>query len=356
MKNTEKRKERWSGLLLDWFTRNRRDLPWRQGSPRDPYKVWVSEIMLQQTKVETVRPYYESWMQAFPDIPTLAAASEDDVLRQWQGLGYYSRARNLHEAVCEVQRKYGGRVPDDKDEVLALKGVGEYTAGAILSLAYGEKIPAVDGNVLRIFARLYDIEDNVLSGKVKKAVTALVETQLPEENPGAFNEALMDLGALVCIPKSPRCEVCPLAAICQAHALGKEKELPKRTLKKKVPTEQITVAVIGEGTKWLIHRRPAKGLLASLWEFPNALGKGKAGREAVCEFIKAETGLDVAIEEKSFGKQKSVFSHKIWQMTLYRGQVAGGTFHGGEAWQWLDRQAYTSVPWAGPHGKITALV
>lgn len=346
---------KWSPLLLDWFAKNKRDLPWREDSPRDPYKVWVSEIMLQQTKVETVRPYYANWMSHFPDIPALAAASEDEVLRQWQGLGYYSRARNLHEAVCEVQAKYGGRVPDNKKEVLALKGVGEYTAGAILSLAYGKKVPAVDGNVLRIFARLYDIEENVLSARVKKEVTTLASAQLPEEKPGAFNEALMDLGALVCIPKAPRCTACPLAKICQAHALGKEKELPKRVTKKQVPTEEIAVVVVASGTKWLIHRRPPKGLLASLWEFPNAAGQGKAGIRAVQDLLE-KVGLQVSAEEEAVTRQKSVFSHKIWQLTVYRGRVLAGELKREEDWQWLDCRDYTSVPWAGPFGKLTAKV
>ena len=168
------KKEHWSPLLLDWFAAHGRDLPWRDETPRDPYKVWVSEIMLQQTKVETVRPYYDSWMDHFPTLSALAAASQDEVLRQWQGLGYYSRARHLHQAVQEVQAKYGGHVPENKKDVQSLKGVGDYTAGAILSLAYGQKEPAVDGNVLRIFARLYDIEENILSTPVKKAVTVLV--------------------------------------------------------------------------------------------------------------------------------------------------------------------------------------
>ena len=195
----------WSPVLLQWFDAYGRDLPWRRDVPRDPYKVWVSEIMLQQTKVEAVRPYYDSWMDRFPDIPTLAAASQDDVLRQWQGLGYYSRARNLHEAVREVAASYGGKVPKNKKDILALKGVGDYTAGAILSIAYGEAEAAVDGNVLRVFARLYNIDGNILSGPVKKEITALVQAQIPQGRAGAFNEALMDFGAMICIPKHPRC-------------------------------------------------------------------------------------------------------------------------------------------------------
>ena len=258
------KKEHWSPLLLDWFAAHGRDLPWRDETPRDPYKVWVSEIMLQQTKVETVRPYYDSWMDHFPTLSALAAASQDEVLRQWQGLGYYSRARNLHQAVQEVQAKYGGHVPENKKDVQSLKGVGDYTAGAILSLAYGQKEPAVDGNVLRIFARLYDIEENILSTPVKKKVTALVAEQLPDEAPGAFNEALMDLGAMICIPKHPRCPDCPLQELCLAHRVGKECELPIRLVKKKSPVEDITVFVVRKGEQWLVHRRPPTGLLASM--------------------------------------------------------------------------------------------
>ena len=347
--------ELWSPLLLDWFAAHGRDLPWRDESPRDPYKVWVSEIMLQQTKVETVRPYYDSWMEHFPTIPALAAASQDEVLRQWQGLGYYSRARNLHEAVQEVQAKYGGHVPENKKEVQSLKGVGDYTAGAILSLAYGQKEPAVDGNVLRIFARLYDIEENILSTPVKKAVTVLVAEQLPDDAPGAFNEALMDLGAMICIPKHPRCQDCPLEKLCLAHRAGKEGELPIRLVKKKSPVEDITVVVVRNGSQWLVHRRPPKGLLASMWEFPNAQGKGEEGLHAVGQLL-AQKGLTLAADDQSIGSLKSVFSHKTWQMTIYEGRITQGKLEEEEDWQWIDCKAYASLPWAGPHGKITAMV
>ncbi|WP_289001160.1 A/G-specific adenine glycosylase [uncultured Megasphaera sp.] len=344
----------WAQLLLHWFYANRRDLPWRT-VPRDPYKVWVSEIMLQQTKVEAVRPYYESWMDRFPTVQALAAASEDDVLRQWQGLGYYSRARNLHDAVCEVQREYGGKVPDTLAGMRSLKGVGDYTAGAVLSIAYKKPVPAVDGNVLRIFARLYVIEDNILSAKVKKSVTALAAKQVPPDAPGDFNEALMDLGATVCIPKHPRCDTCPLQKRCGARALGKETELPVRLTRKHVPVEEITVVAVADGQRWLLHRRPSKGLLASMWEFPNAVGAGEAGLEAVQRLVQ-DLGLSVAIDDQPVGTLRHVFSHKIWQMTIYTAECTGGTLETKEDWQWLDRSCYTDVPWAGPHGKITAMV
>ena len=340
----------WSPVLLEWFDAHGRDLPWRRDVPRDPYKVWVSEIMLQQTKVEAVRPYYDSWMDRFPDIPTLAVASQDDVLRQWQGLGYYSRARNLHEAVREVAASYGGKVPKNKKDILALKGVGDYTAGAILSIAYGEAEAAVDGNVLRVFARLYNIDGNILSGPVKKEITALVQAQIPQDRAGAFNEALMDFGAMICIPKHPRCGECPLADICMAKRAGREQELPVRIVKKKVPTEPVTVVVVEDNGRWLIHRRPPQGLLASMWEFPN----GTDGLDGVRQLTEG-VGVTIDVDEEPIGTLKHVFSHKIWQMTIYEGRRIGGELVEKEDWQWLPRRDVTSVPWAGPHGKITAM-
>jgi len=350
----QEKNSQWAPVLLTWYRTHRRDLPWRSDFPRDPYHVWVSEIMLQQTKVEAVKPYYDNWMEQFPTMQALAAASQDDVLRQWQGLGYYSRARNLHEAVQEVVSSYDGNVPDTKKELLSLKGVGAYTAGAILSIAYGEPEVAVDGNVLRVFARLYNIAGNILSAPVKKEITALAQAQIPVQEAGAFNEALMDFGAMICIPKSPRCGECPLVSYCSAKKAGTEKELPLRITKKNIPTEHIAVCVLSQRQCWLIHRRPARGLLASMWEFPNVAGSGAAGQTALQQLL-ASVGLYVDIDPAPRGTIKHVFSHKIWQMTLYEGRLTGGTLQTKEDWQWLPKKAYTSVPWAGPHGKITAM-
>ena len=225
----------WPKRLLSWFDANKRDLPWRESKPRNPYHVWVSEIMLQQTRTEAVKPYYESWMARFPTIKDLADADEQDVLHQWQGLGYYSRARNLHKAAREMEEKYGSEMPDTADEVRALPGIGDYTAGAILSIAFGKKEPAVDGNVLRVYARLYGIEDDVLKTAGRKKIRTLCEETIPERA-GDFNEALMDLGANVCIPKRPRCSMCPLSSYCRALKEGREEELPVRG-KKQPPKE-----------------------------------------------------------------------------------------------------------------------
>ena len=369
--------ENWTPLLMKWFDAHKRDLPWRTESPRDAYKVWVSEIMLQQTRVEAVKVYYTNWMEHFPDVPTLAAAEEEDVVRQWQGLGYYSRARNLHTAVREVMETYGGKVPETREEIRKLKGIGDYTAGAILSLAYGKRETAVDGNVLRVFARIYNIEENILSAKVKKEITELVKARQDAERPGDFNEALMDLGATVCIPGQPRCEVCPLSGVCGAKVAGKETEIPLRITKKEVPVEPITVFVVrlrreepvqhsgdkrrgkagvpaDAATLYLLHKRPSKGLLAGMWEFPNCVGEGEQGKEALTAELSA---IGVRAEEVSGSvKQiRHVFSHKIWQMSVYKACVEESVADGPvlpSDWRWVPVHELTDYNLAGPHNRI----
>ena len=339
---------------MDWFDTHKRDLPWRTENPRDPYKVWVSEIMLQQTRVEAVKSYYTNWIEHFPDIPTLAAAEEEDVIRQWQGLGYYSRARNLHTAVREVMETYGGTVPETREEIRRLKGIGDYTAGAILSMAYGKRETAVDGNVLRVFARIYNIEENILSAKVKKEITALVRVRQDAARPGDFNEALMDLGATVCIPGQPRCDVCPLSTVCKAKAAGKEAEIPLRVTKKEVPVEPVTVFVVRGGELYLLHRRSSKGLLAGMWEFPNCVGEGRQGKEALSEKLAA---LGVWVEEVS-GPVKQIrhmFSHKVWQMSVYKACVEEGVAAGTvllSGWRWVPVTELAEYNLAGPHNRI----
>ncbi len=389
----------WGRLLLQWYDTHKRALPWRTESPRDPYKVWISEIMLQQTRVEAVKSYYQNWMTRFPDIASLAAAEQEDVVKQWQGLGYYNRARNLHLAAQEIVASYGGRMPDTPESVRALKGIGDYTAGAILSMAYGKRETAVDGNVLRVLARLYNLDGNILSATVKKEVTTLVAACQDPKRPGDFNEALMDLGAMICIPGKPRCSDCPLAECCGAKAAGREEALPVRLRKKTVPVEEITVYVVrAEGGAlhlpagpdvspdmllrsvscseqaadlhpggipdsepcFLLHRRPAKGLLANMWEFPGAAGPdGKRKLEEVL------TGLGVTVHclPSPLMRIKHVFSHRIWKMEVY--QTAGikeNSAHpvrygrGGDDlppdWRWVPLSQMQDYLLAGPHNKI----
>lgn len=348
----------WTPLLMQWYDKYKRTLPWRTESPRDPYKVWVSEIMLQQTRVEAVKSYYTNWMEHFPDIPTLAAAEEEDVVRQWQGLGYYSRARNLHTAVREVMEHYGGKVPETREEIRKLKGIGDYTAGAILSMAYGKRETAADGNVLRVFARIYNIEGNILATKVKKEITALVGVRQDAARPGDFNEALMDLGATVCIPGQPHCDVCPLSGVCRAKAAGKESSIPLRITKKEVPVEPVTVFVVKAGEFYLLRRRPSKGLLAGMWEFPNCVGEGSQGKEALSEKLAA---LGVWVKEISgpVKQIRHVFSHKIWQMSVYETCAAEGADAGPvlpSGWRWVPVTELADYNLAGPHNKILHLI
>ena len=370
--------ENWTPLLMQWYDKYKRELPWRTGSPRDPYKVWVSEIMLQQTRVEAVKAYYTNWMEQFPDIPTLAAAEEEDVISRWQGLGYYSRARNLHTAVREVMEHYGGKVPETREEIRKLKGIGEYPAGAILSMAYGKRETAVDGNVLRVFARICNIKDNILSAKVKKEITELVKARQDAARPGDFNEALMDLGATVCIPGQPRCEVCPLVGVCLAKKEGKENEIPLRITKKEVPVEPITVFVVRAETFYLLHQRPSKGLLAGMWEFPNCAGEGEQGREALTALL-SEMGVAIGNISRTLRKIKHVFSHKIWQMAVYTAEAATVTDESAQTagakqshktdpadciaanpdaatlppnWRWVPVTELADYNLAGPHNRI----
>ena len=257
-------------------------MPWRVLQP-DPYRVWVSEIMLQQTRVETVIPYFEKWMRLFPTIQALSTASEHDVLNAWEGLGYYSRARNLHKAAKIVVEKYKGRVPSDPDALRDLPGIGRYTLGAISSIAFGLDVPALDGNIKRVYARLFDVAEPVDSTVGEKILWDLAETHLPEGQAGDYNQALMDLGATICLPKNPRCLICPLMKVCKARVNGTQHQRPVMKPKKEVPHYiHAAAVVIGElgntRNKILLAQRPARGLLAGMWEFPNGRVNGDAAK------------------------------------------------------------------------------
>jgi A/G-specific adenine glycosylase len=264
---------RLSTRLLNWYRDNKRTLPWR-GSP-DPYAVWVSEIMLQQTRVETVIPYFEKWMRLFPDIRALANAREHDVLNTWEGLGYYSRARNLNKAAKIVANQYDGVMPRDLDALRKLPGIGRYTVGAIASIAFGMDVPALDGNIRRVYARLFDISEPADSTVGEKILWQLAEKHLPQGEAGDYNQALMDLGATICLPKNPRCLICPLMKICKARKNGTQDQRPVMRPKKVVPEYIHAAAVIVRRIantpheKVLLAQRPSKGLLAGMWEFPN---------------------------------------------------------------------------------------
>jgi A/G-specific adenine glycosylase len=261
--------------LLAWYGQHARRLPWRDQP--EPYRVWVSEIMLQQTRVETVLPYFERWMALFPTLADLAQSSEQSVLQAWEGLGYYSRARNLHHAAQMVIELYGGQIPEQKELLETLPGIGRYTAGAIASIAFGKDEPALDGNIRRVLARVYNVSLPARSPAGERRLWELAEMTLPLGMAGDYNQALMDLASSICTPRSPTCLICPIRDFCEAQQLGIQEERPVLEAKAPVPHYTVTAAVIQRGGEVLIARRPASGLLGGMWEFPG--GKVEPGEE-----------------------------------------------------------------------------
>lgn len=300
--------------LLAWYNENKRDLPWRKG--RDPYHIWVSEIMLQQTKVDTVLPYFERFTELFPTIDHLASASEEKVLKAWEGLGYYSRARNLHKGVKEVQSKYQGKVPDSKENILDISGVGPYTAGAILSIAYNKPLPAVDGNVMRVISRIYNLFDDISKGKTRSKIENIVEQLIPEEIPGDFNQALMELGALICTPKSPHCLLCPVLELCEGRKEGNEEKLPIKAKKKSPKVIYRISLVIQTEDKVVLVKRPSEGLLANMWELPSIEHTSPLFKEEWEENIYNHFRLIPQLQEVWMNVQHT-FSHIHWNLQIY---------------------------------------
>jgi A/G-specific adenine glycosylase len=253
--------------LLAWYRQNKRSLPWRDHP--DPYAVWVSEIMLQQTRVETVIPYFERWMAHFPDVQTLAAAREQEILTLWEGLGYYSRARNLHRAARILLDEFDAQLPADVETLRSLPGIGRYTAAAIASMAFGQNVAALDGNIRRVYARLFDIDEPLGTTHIEHLFWEIAEELLPPDHAGDYNQALMDLGASICTPRSPACERCPVNAGCAAYKHGTQNERPVPKAKKAVPHYVHAAAVIIDAERVLLAQRPRAGLLGGMWEFPN---------------------------------------------------------------------------------------
>ena len=297
--------------LLEWFAGHARVLPWRE-DPR-PYYVWVSEIMLQQTRVEAVKPFFARFISALPDIPALAYCPEDQLLKLWEGLGYYNRVRNMQKAALMMEQ-YDGQMPDQYEELLKLPGIGSYTAGAVASIAYGRAVPAVDGNVLRVISRIIGSYEDISKAAVKKQMEETLRQVMPQDRPGAFNQALMELGATVCLPNgAPECEHCPVRTLCYAYEQGCQMQLPVKAPKKARRIEQKTVLVIRDVFHAAVRKRPAKGLLAGLYELPNVEGH-LSGEEAV-EQVK-QFGLS-PLRVIPLCSAKHIFSHVEWHMIGY---------------------------------------
>lgn len=302
--------------LMEWYDKNARILPWRE-TPT-PYRVWISEIMLQQTRVEAVKPYYERFMKRLPDIEALAEIGEEELLKLWEGLGYYNRARNLQKAAVIIMEEYDGRMPDSYEALLELPGIGSYTAGAISSIAFGHAKPAVDGNVLRIIARALCYEKDVLSQTARKEMESLVQGMIPEKRPGAFNQALMELGATVCVPNgAPHCEACPWESLCMAHRNCCESAYPHKTPKKARTIEDYTILILQDADKTAIRKRPDKGLLAGMYEFPWI--RGFCTEEEVLAYVKKMGYAPIYI--KKLRESKHIFTHKEWHMQGYAVRV-----------------------------------
>lgn len=299
--------------ILEWYAQHARVLPWRNHP--QPYAVWVSEIMLQQTRVETVVPYFERWMERFPTLQSLADADLQEVLNLWEGLGYYTRARNLHQAARIVVAEHQGELPHTVQDLKKLPGIGRYTAGAIASLAFGQDAAALDGNIRRVLSRVFNVEAVDRSSAADQQLWSFVEANLPAGHAGEYNQALMDLGALICSPRNPDCPNCPLNDICEANKLNLQQERPVRKPKIMVPHYTVTAAVLRNGNRVLIARRPEKGLLAGLWEFPG--GKVQTS-ETLSAALQREIREELAINIQ-VGQSLGVYSHAYthFRITLH---------------------------------------
>ncbi|MBD0382354.1 A/G-specific adenine glycosylase [Paenibacillus sedimenti] len=326
---SEEKESYFSKNLLDWYRMHKRDLPWRRS--KNPYYIWISEVMLQQTRVDTVIPYFHRFVDRFPTVEALALAPEEDVLKAWEGLGYYSRARNLQSAVREVHERYGGVVPQEKEEISSLKGVGPYTSGAILSIAYNKPEPAVDGNVMRVLSRYFLIEEDIMKPATRVRMEKLARELILDGTASDFNQALMELGAMVCTPRSPHCLTCPVMAHCSAREAGMEESLPIKK-KAKPPRPELRAVALIEGTgehegKWLIRQRPQEGLLAKMWELPHVEWKLSEWYEDVVDNMN-ELRQSLADQEQIvispvewFMDTEHVFSHIVWNMKVYRAKL-----------------------------------
>ncbi len=328
----------WIDALLLWYQNNARDLPWRR--TRDPYCIWISEIMLQQTRVEAVRGYYARFLEALPDVRSLAQVEDGRLMKLWEGLGYYSRAGNLKRAAQQVVEREGGALPVSYEALLALPGIGAYTAGAIASIAFGVPVPAVDGNVLRVMARKDADYADIMDERTRRRVRETLLREMPQDRPGLFNQAMMELGATVCLPNgAPRCADCPVAFCCRAHALGVERQLPVKKKKTARRIEQKTVFALRSPQGVLGYRRPETGLLASLYQLPDVPGWLDEGQ--MMAFLAAH-GLHPVGELRVYVR-KHIFTHVEWRMRVCHVQV--GNTAPPPGWVFLEEHTH-SLPTA----------
>jgi A/G-specific adenine glycosylase len=343
--------------LLEWYENHRRDLPWRRSG--DPYAIWLSEVMLQQTRVETVRPYFRRFLDAFPTLADLAAADLETVLKMWEGLGYYARARNFHKAAGRVVDEHGGRVPDAWEAFRALPGVGDYIAAAVLSIAFNGPYAVVDGNVKRVLARLFRREEPVNRSSAHPVFRRLADRLLEVHRPGDFNQALMELGALVCTPRNPGCDECPLSQECRAARDGVTDRYPRRERKARTPRRRRAAAVVERDGRILVTRRPPEGLLGGLWEFPTAATvDGERPEAALARALWERFGLQASVAAE-LGTVRHVYTHFRLELTVYRCRFLGGDIAAGadgEAGRWIEPGAAGELPFHRAALKVLSLL
>ena len=304
--------EEFQHRILSWYTDNRREMPWREDP--SPYRIWISEIMLQQTRVDTVIPYFNKFMEKYPTVESLASSDEDELMKYWEGLGYYSRIRNIRETAINIVSNYDGKIPETFDELLKLKGIGEYTAGAIASEAFGQKVPAVDGNVFRVFARLTAKEDDLRNLKFQKMLKDAVKSVLPENQIGDFNQGLIELGALICIPNgSPKCGLCPVKDLCQSNKFNLQDKIPYKSKAKQRTVQEKTVFILQYQDKFAVRKRDDKNLLAGLFEIPNVEGFYTVDEAKI---VVEEMGF-VASDLHMIKDRKVIFTHIEWILQGY---------------------------------------
>ena len=326
--------------LLSWYGANRRDLPWRR--TRDPYRILVAEYLLQRTRIASGTPYYERFLERFPTVRDLAAAPIDDVLTVWEGLGFYGRARNLHAAAQAVVERHHGMVPRSYHDLMALPGIGPYTAGAVASIAFGIPVPAVDGNVVRVIARLFWIREDVTSGVVRRRITEIVAQLVSPEHPGDFNQALMELGATVCTPTGPACIRCPLERLCLAHAAGEERKVPISSRARPLRAVSVVFALVTDNRRVLLVRRPPGELLGGLWALPGGERSGLSETADLKRTIRTQAGIEVRVGPR-WTRVNRTFSHRKWSGSIYRCSPLGRP-KGTESVRWILREEALRLP------------
>lgn len=342
--------------LIEWYTKNCRDLPWRQS--KEPYAIWVSEVMLQQTQVKTVIPYYDNFLKLFPTTKHLAAADLQEVLKAWEGMGYYARARNLHKAAVEVTRKYGGKLPDEWDLIRNLPGVGDYIASAVLSIAFDKAYAVVDGNVKRVLARLFKMPEVVNKSSFHKVFRLKADNLLDRKRPGTFNQAMMELGALLCTPNHPHCNRCPLSSICKAHGTDSTSDYPKRESKKSTPKYHIVIGIVRKNCRMLITRRKPDGLLGGLWEFPGGkINPEESPAQALEREIAEETSLHVK-NLTHLTRVKHAYTHFKIEANVFICDYAGGRIklNGPTDYRWINPTQLEEFPFPKANHKFFPLL